>query len=419
MVPGRGYAWVLVALGVVVHAFGGGVCAAPQGTSSASGPKLSAEEAFAFVVAGMRQERAKLVSARGSFTGSLSQKWREKPENDLAGPVHGFLALDRGKVRFDWTGPERIVDPGSVRPSSKPGHVVAQTVAGVATRRFADDLLRVSSWHSDDGIAVIVPSRSVKTRRPTRYVDVWGMTLFTELEKDREYPLEKVFDLLASFGKRPTARATGIGSPTWTLHWATEGDEVWRTTWNLAVDVESGFTPRRYWCETSLTETGQRTLQKRLAQGKGDLHSARLRDAAALLQPGAPKAVLEWENKTDWVRVNEVWMPLHHERRGFASPFSGVDVVEIWDFRWESVNQPVPESLFNYTTFDLPEDVAIQDTSRGQTVWVRPPRNPLHGTGARVVPRGLWPLALGVGSLAALVALALFLRHRQPPSKRA
>lgn len=78
MVPGRGYAWVLVALGVVVHTFDGGVCTAQQGTPSAPGPKLPAEQAFAFVVAGMRQERAKVVSARGSFTGSVSQKMAGK-----------------------------------------------------------------------------------------------------------------------------------------------------------------------------------------------------------------------------------------------------------------------------------------------------------------------------------------------------
>lgn len=52
-------------------------------------------------------------------------------------------------------------------------------------------------------------------------------------------------------------------------------------------------------------------------------------------------------------------------------PHSGIGEEMSLDLNWELINQPVDENVFSYLTFDVPDDVAIQDTSSGETIWIR------------------------------------------------
>lgn len=251
---------------------------APSGDSD--GARVA--RAFEFVAIGMRQARAKLLSGVCRFSGRLVQEFPDDPQRTL------------GKVRFDLKRPDFTVDRGSVRSAAQSGRVVGKTARGIATRRFADDRVRTTFWHSDNDVATIVQSKDVTSRRHAEYLDVWGITLYSQLAIERQYTFEQLVEQLVEFGKRPGAAVTGQDGPTWTLSWSAPGDGVWQTRWTLSVDTQRGFTPRVYRCESHLTAEGRKLLSEKLAQGPPG--GAALRGVQAILQADAAKPFLEEEH---------------------------------------------------------------------------------------------------------------------------
>ena len=131
----------------------------------------------------------------------------------------------------------------------------------------------------------------------------------------------------------------------WNLIWTytdLEHDEATRCI--LTVDVQQDFSPTKFLCEST-----------RLQNVKDD-----------------SSWIPEWENTTTWKEVSEVWVPVHVERKLFMGPYSGTDEVFTVDLEWKSVNEPIADDVFTYADFDVPDNIAIQDTSSGETVWIKP-----------------------------------------------
>ncbi len=391
----------------------------PQAPSGA-GKDASVARAFEFVVTGMRQEHAKLASGLCRFSGRLVQDFPETPERNLDGPIAGLLALDHGKRRFDITRPDFIVDRRSVRAGAKTGAVVGQTIPGVSTRRFADDLVRTTFWHSDNDVATIMQTRDVASRRNAEYVDIWGITLYSQLAIERQYTFEDLCEQIVEFGKREGAAVAGLDSPVWTLSWlapAASKDEVWQTTWILRVDTQRGFTPRLYRCQSTLTPKGRKLLAGGTVRGAAEGQAAE--KVKELLEAGGDRPFLEWENETDWAQVDGVWVPTRHASRVFRIPSPKPILTRTLNFHWERVNRPVDPELFTYKTFDLPERVGVQDLSGGQVLWVKPLPRAVEEPAARVPPdrRKSWGFVLGAAPfLVLLLLIALRSRRRANPT---
>jgi hypothetical protein len=316
--------------------FGDGPSPSPTVEVSAESAevKSSDAEAFEFVVSGMREERSKLVSGVCRMQGTFFFQHEEQPEKNLKGPLEAFAAFDKRKVRYDVTRPDFVVDPSTIQSSPESNRVTAERTRGRSTRRFADDGTRVAGWHSDNPLVAISQAKDYTDRRATEYVDIRGITLYDTLSINRGYTLGQVFDRLGSYVKGQVAT---VDDSTWVLSKTIRSDEQWVTKFSLTVDVASGFTPTSFKCQS-----------------------------APVNEVDEPDSwVLEWENSTDWSQINGVWVPTHHETSVVSGPFSRVTHQKVLDFYWEFVNEPVDENLFNYTTFEIPDDVAIADFSGG------------------------------------------------------
>lgn len=352
---------------------------------SVAADSTSPEATFQFVVSGMRNERSRFVSGACRFNGNFKLTWPKEPARNLDGPMEGFLAFDGNRVRFDYTRPGWVVDPTTVRviksdDSSRP---TADTVRGMLTTRFAEDKTRVTLWHSDNPLLAIAQPQDFADRRTTGWFDIRGINLYEPISIERGDSLEKVFTDLVGFAKCD-GHVTRDGDSTWVLRWAWAASKKEITNWTLVVDVRSGFTPVSYRCET---------VQHEHPDNK----------------------ILEYEYKTEWQVVQGVSVPVRHQ--SFRAGFSPAVEEVIWNYRWEAVNESVADDLFQYTTFDVPDSVAIQDVSGKQVVMIRDfPYAARRGSAA-----SRWRMALEVfGAVAgAAILVAFHIRSRGRAKRRA
>jgi hypothetical protein len=398
---------IMSAMLIVAPAF----CQKPQSKPTVSKPAASDARAFAFVVAGMKEARRKLVSGVCRFEGTLDRERRETPDDCLHGSMRGLIAIDGDKVRYDIVRPDWVMDKSTIEFSkTQPGKVTVRTMKGVSTRRFADDGTRTTTWHSDDSIVEIAQSKDFANRRGTEYVDVRGITLFDQNSIDHAYTLEQVFDHLSMFRDKYQGKVTGVDSATWVLSWSHQDDTPWITKWTLTVDVESGFTPRTYKYEELFTKNVDDLLS---SLGSKPI-SPRESETLKLLRGNEGKWLPAWENRTDWAQINGVWVPTHHESEIFRGLFSSVAQKKTYDFRWEGVNQPVNQNLFNSTTFEIPENVGIQDSSGGGAVWIKEIPGSHVEAEAAIESPARWKLIIGATLTVAafLIAWLLLLKKK-------
>ncbi len=339
----------------------------PESNVAVPKPGMSDPEAFAFVVTGMKENARKFVSGVCRFEGTFVREHPAKPEDCLNGPMRGLIAIDGEKVRYDIVRPDSVVDKSTIQVEKQTGKTTARSGKGVATRRFADDGTRVTFWHSDSGAVVVSQSKDLPSRRATEYVDIRGITLFDQNSIDHGYTLDQKFDYLGKYCNWYRGKVTGVDSATWVLSWSHQDETPWVTRWTLTVDVKSGFTPRSYKYEEVFTKKVDDLLS---SLGSKPI-SSRESETLKLLRGNEGKWLPAWENRTNWAQINGAWLPTHHESEIFRGIFSSVAQKKTYDFRWQSVNQPVDQNLFNYTTFEIPENVGIQDVSGGGVVWIK------------------------------------------------
>lgn len=356
-------------------------------------PARNAEDAIRFALTGMQEEMSRLTSGVCHFTGKFESRISGAPEKNLTGATQGLIAIEGGKVRFDITRPGWIIDPTTIRSADDPdtpgrvGNVTAKTKKGILTKRFADDGIRVTVWNSNQPMIAIAQTRDFPDVRSTGYIDIRGITLFDRLSINKGLSLDQIFDNFSEHYSKLEQSIEKIDESKWILNWLVS-DEMGSTKWSLTVDIESGFMPQVYQCE-----------------------SAPVKDVNQ-----DDKWILEWRNKTEWKQVNGAWVPVFHEFYTPSSPFSKIVERTIFHLAWENVNAEIDDQLFTYKTFEVPDDVAIQDASGSDTVWIKP--FPGSSPPAAVIKpaRDMLRTVLVVLNLliiALLVAWYLFRRARQ------
>lgn len=317
-----------------------------QAASGQSGPADA--ELFDFILEGMKTGRYKLVSGVCRFTGTYNFRHKDDPGQNLKGPLEGFLAIDGEKTRYDLSRPGWITDRGSIELIEGTNRATANTIKGRVTTMFAKGDVDTTFHHSDNSLVEVGPSKDVKDLAVTEYDDIRAITFYGPLygvkAAGEPLTLDQVCDDLVGYFS-VEGRVAKVDESTYVVTWGRSlGDPpVQRLRWTLSVDVASGFTPKSYKFECAR----ENEMKK------------------------ANPWTLVFENKTDWREIHGVWVPSHHESCAFANEYGWGRGSEktILEYHWESVNEPVDEDLFNYTTFEVPDRVGVQ----GPSGWIRKP----------------------------------------------
>ncbi len=293
-------------------------------------------QAIAFCLEGVKEQCASLRSGRATITGSLTSSFELKPEYNLDGPVEGLVAYDGTKVRFDITRPGWVVDQ-EILPTLELGDP-AKMVKGKITKRFSCDGLRVTIWNSDQPMIMIAQESDMPDWKTTEHIDFRCPTLFDRYSIGQGWSLEEILERFKTeFPKDCSCvKQDGIWELTWTYR-----DERDTTRWLLTVDTKRGFVPTKYKCETKFAVFPE-------------------------------KWITEWENRTEWAQCSNVWVPIRSERLIYNTPASNLDEALAMDLTWDSINQSLESDLFSYKGFDVPDEIAVQDSSSGEAVWIKP-----------------------------------------------
>ena len=170
----------------------------------------------------------------------------------------------------------------------------------------------------------------------------------------------------------------------WLFIWSAS-DKFSENEWKMWVDVEHGFTPVRY--ENRERETGH--------------------DSWWMIQT----------YKTKWDQKDAVWVPVRHEI--VMTPNKGKWRQEIaFDVKWENINQPIGNDIFDYTGFGAPDTVSVIDATLTQPVVIKAGVNPSE-KGAPVNPDRrkliLWGLAVGLALMAVFYFRRVIQQRRSDP----
>lgn len=297
---------------------------------------MDAKRAVAFCLDGVNNLSTALRSGQAEISGTFSSRYRTRPSRDLQGELTGFVAYDGKKVRFDISRPGWIVDGESLNEwrSGEP----TKMIKGQLRKAFATDGSNITIWNSDQPLISIGSESELPDRRIAEHIDFRCPTLFDLYSVNQGWTLAHI---LSRFDTEfPDNVKCTINEGNWNITWTYKGtNDICR--WILNVDTARGFTPTSYRCETKF--------------------------------PTLPDDwICEWENITRWTQISDIWVPIRSERHYYQNPASDMAESIVMDFKWSSVNQAISPDVFTYKSFNVPDHIAIQDSSGGEAVWIKP-----------------------------------------------
>lgn len=345
------------------------------------------KEELQFILNSMRQERSKLQSGVCRMTGRLVGRRESESEPVFDGPLAIFATFEgQNKIRFDRTQPGWIVDNSEVKPDPKnPGMVTGgKSKKGVQRYYFCDNGKKACFWQEDAGPSMTVRASFAGGDNPFKqleFFDVRGLGLYSSIELQRMYSLARLFDAYDSISRPPEVdRSDPV---VWVIHWAfpvVPDSKIPAVRVSLSVDVRRGFTPLHY------------VMRER-----------------PLRRADAPWTITQ-ESATQWGQHGEIWVPVKHRFADGPLAGSWSRLVEI-EITWQSVNEPVDPTLFEYTSFGVPEHVGIFDASLGgRVITIREigkPPQPVKPNRKRV-----WIVAIGALGIMLVLAGAYVWYHR-------
>ncbi len=300
-------------------------------------PKLTAEESrmAALLFQGWRDGRDRLASGVFRAHGHLSCDSRDDPHCE--GPLDYFCAVDyrKGRLRFDHEIP--VVD----RLSEKSGKVIGQTFRELG--KYYQIPTHAVEWSNRQEDVVYVRKAGTPAVNQAAPFDVRCIGMMTLGDFERFTRYESV---------------RGVNDPQTLTSVSAAGNGVWRLSWTAAqgckfalwLNRETGYGPIRY--------------EARWPDGR--------------------EPPIELSQAT-WTQIGDVWVPKSVKmERNLGPQRSKLDLV----FELKSVNQPVPDDLFEFKSLVPPREsaqVISFESGKGMLLErINPPR-PAASTPARRV----------------------------------
>jgi hypothetical protein len=299
--------------------------------------------ALTLVLDGMKKERSLLKSGVCRIEGITDfDAQAGSGYEDWVGRVSILSAFDEnGQLRFDRTEPDWVVDPStSVPDPANPGRVKSVGMKkGIVTWKYFRNAKWTGYWR--DGNPSITlwtlerEEKSLKSR--VNYFDVKALGLYYSPGFCRGKDVKQMMDDYEKSMQPSFSKVDQSDPNEWLLVWSAS-DKFGMNEWRMWVDVKHGFTPVRY-------------EHRELMTGK---------DSWWVIQ----------SDKTKWNQQDGVWVPTLHEM--VRTPFPGKFRHEItFDVKWDGLNNPISQDVFNYTGFEAPESVDVVDLSSGMPVIIK------------------------------------------------
>jgi hypothetical protein len=304
-------------------------------TAHAQGEK----DTLKFLIAGMRQERARLNSGVCQIRGTISRKDVNKPAEEFMGELQILAAFEGAQsFRFDRSQPGLVSDPATkIADPKQPERILKMDrKRGTITIKYARNQTKVAQWFGPEAAHISVIANTGQ-RYPHGWgiFDVRGLGLYYQIALEREDDFQKLLEGYSKFSPMPVIERSD--PQTWIVTWGFPDDTV-SAEFRLWIDVEHGFTPIRF-------------------LSRDHYHK---------------KVPPEWrimeESQTTWKQMGGTWVPVHHESK--VSP--GYVAESSFDITWAKVNESLDPKLVTYEGFEVPSYVGIVDSSTGQTITVKP-----------------------------------------------
>jgi hypothetical protein len=290
------------------------------------------QEKWLFILDQIRAQSEKLKTGECTIVGRMFS-----PENPGISILidHKFeirVAFAR-PLKYRWVGhfPAWIVDPAQSGVDEQ-GNPTSGNKFDEQTAVFAANGPDGAWWRADQGWWINLLSRSEAEDRLDKtlyFPEIAYLTLYTSGQRWQRARADEIIDAL----KKQQNVSIDDSSPIWQARW-TDLVEVSKAKVNITtvmeVDTKNGFTVTRF-AYIVRRLNGMESVQEELTA--------------------------KWEHR------NGAYVPVHYTTQlGFKKSPSYI-TTEV-DVSWSSVNNPLPDSLFEWRSFDVPPTTGVMD-SRG------------------------------------------------------
>jgi hypothetical protein len=303
--------------------------------------------AYDRLFAGMDADRQKLRNGHAIITGTAATKFSKNLE-PVIGDYRVVTAFDhdRERWRFDIDRPGDVIDYSKIATDSQ-NHSTGLMKTGNQRKRYALNGKMGTYWDGNNSICVSAKSDDTKTVSHESY-DVRALGLYYPISWARHESYSQVMSYWKSMRRLPNMTQK---NQMMIIVWNGANPEGGKYRTTMHIDVENGMTPVYLMSEK--------------------------RD-----KPLPNEWLVEHEYKVSWKKINDVYVPtefhLYYIGRSYdsAGPKHFTDTIDA-KIEWKNVNNLRGDSLFNYTTFGLPDHVGIAEvTNAGMKYTRQPKQNP-------------------------------------------
>jgi hypothetical protein len=246
---------------------------------------------------------------------------------DVDGAYRVEQAFDHKRKlwRFDISRPGAVVDRETIR-MGQGSSVTAKSKIGTLRKKFAIKNDRATFWWADNSVCTISPSSDADSINHDSF-DVRAFGLYGPVEMRRQHTLAYMLDHWTKLEKIATV-TTRDNLKIIQFHPKCEGELKYII--EIHVDIQNGFTP--------IYHSGSRQNNPREQWYK------------------------EYEYRIQWESINDIYVPIQYNFKSQSHPTKYfIEKIDA-KLQWSNINQLNNDSLFDYTTFDLPEHIGISET---------------------------------------------------------
>lgn len=321
------------------------------GATSNLQSKEELENELEFLFQGMRHERLQLSTGVCHIKGVMMKVFHDDAGKNVNKEIDVSVVLGgSNRIRFDITQPgfvyERIDNDPDVDHTGQ--FRTKGTIQNITTK-YSNDGKRAAIYRNNqnDQVNIMRARDNVSPPELIGFFDVRAFGLYRVGTLGGEKPFDQQLDSFFKAGG--LTRVEKYDKEPWCIVWTGEVKKqgVFVET-RLWVDPARGFTPVR------LT------------------HKEKFVDMKPNQTPNIPKNV--WittdDNKTSWEKVDGVWVPVHSELTIRERGGSWSESI-VFDLKWDDVNKPVENKVFEWESFGVPETAGVYDHTTGKLITIR------------------------------------------------